>query len=87
MAYVATRGGERAIEQSERLFSRGNGRDHAKPSDRNPHGDALSCGPCHGANPRCMTRILPPLALAQTGGELYEAAAAVRGRGVRLSRV
>ncbi|OUS06612.1 phosphonate metabolism protein PhnI [Rhodobacterales bacterium 52_120_T64] len=71
MAYVATRGGERAIEQSERLFRSDMGRiDQARVAE------------LRHALPYLVDRVmgeaslydedLAALALAQTGGELYE---------------
>lgn len=77
MAYVATRGGERAIEQSERLF-----REEMGPIAKgrvNEVRDAL---------PYLIDRVmgeaslydedLAALAIAQTGGELYEAVLLLR---------
>ena len=77
MAYVATRGGERAIEQSERLFRAEMGeidRDRVKE---------IRC-----ALPYLVDRVmgeaslydedLAALALAQTGGEMYEAVLLLR---------
>ena len=77
MAYVATRGGERAIEQSERLF-------------REEMGDitAERVAEIRASMPYLIDRVmgeaslydedLAALALAQTGGELYEAALLLR---------
>ncbi|MEL6643359.1 MAG: carbon-phosphorus lyase complex subunit PhnI [Pseudomonadota bacterium] len=72
MAYVATRGGERAIEQSERLF-------RAEMGEITPDRVAE----IRSAMPYLVDRVmgeaslydedLAALALAQTGGELYEA--------------
>lgn len=72
MAYVATRGGERAIEQSERLFRAEMGK--ITPS---------RVAELRTALPYLVDRVmgeaslydedLAALALAQTGGELYEA--------------
>lgn len=72
MAYVATRGGERAIEQSQRLFRQGMG---AITPER--------VAEVRDAMPYLIDRVmgeaslydedLAALALAQTGGELYEA--------------
>lgn len=72
MAYVATRGGERAIEQSERLF-------REEMGDITPERVAE----VRAALPYLVDRVmgeaslydedLAALALAQTGGELYEA--------------
>ena len=72
MAYVATRGGERAIEQSQRLFKAGMG-------DITPERVAE----IRRALPYLVDRVmgeaslydedLAALALAQTGGEMYEA--------------
>ncbi len=77
MAYVATRGGERAIEQSERLFREGVGRI-----------DAARVAELRAALPYLVDRVmgeaslcdedLAALALAQTGGELYEAVLLLR---------
>ena len=77
MAYVATRGGERAIEQSERLFREELGKisaDRVQEIKR--------------ALPYLVDRVmgeaslydqdLASLALAQTGGELYEAVLVLR---------
>ena len=77
MAYVATRGGERAIEQSERLF-------------RSEMGaiDGARVQQMKKSLPYLVDRImgeaslydedLAALALAQTGGELYEAVLLLR---------
>ena len=77
MAYVATRGGARAIEQSERLF-------------RSEMGDidAARVAEVRRALPYLVDRVmgeaslydpdLAALALAQTGGELYEAVLLLR---------
>ncbi len=72
MAYVATRGGERAIEQSQRLF-------RAEMGEIGPERVAE----LRRAMPYLIDRVmgeaslydedLAALALAQTGGELYEA--------------
>ncbi len=72
MAYVATRGGERAIEQSQRLF-------REEMGDITPERVAE----IRAAMPYLIDRVmgeaslydedLAALALAQTGGELYEA--------------
>ncbi|MDX8350512.1 carbon-phosphorus lyase complex subunit PhnI [Cognatiyoonia sp. IB215446] len=72
MAYVATRGGERAIEQSQRLFREDMG---AITPER--------VAEVRAAMPYLIDRVmgeaslydedLAALALAQTGGELYEA--------------
>jgi alpha-D-ribose 1-methylphosphonate 5-triphosphate synthase subunit PhnI len=72
MAYVATRGGERAIEQSERLF-------RAEMGAITPERVAE----IRAAMPYLVDRVMgeaslydedfAALALAQTGGELYEA--------------
>ena len=77
MAYVATRGGERAIEQSQRLFC-------AEMGDITP--DRIA--EIRAAMPYLIDRImgeaslydedLAALALAQTGGELYEAVLLLR---------
>lgn len=77
MAYVATRGGERAIEQAERLFRAEMG---AFDQDRT---DAVK-----QSLPYLIDRVmgeaslydedLAALALAQTGGELYEAVLLLR---------
>lgn len=77
MAYVATRGGERAIEQSERLFRAALGQIGA---DR--------VAEIKQALPYLVDRVmgeaslydedLASLALAQTGGELYEAVLVLR---------
>ncbi len=77
MAYVATRGGERAIEQSERLFRAEMGEITA---DR--------VAEMRKALPYLVDRVmgeaslydedLAALALAQTGGELYEAVLLLR---------
>jgi alpha-D-ribose 1-methylphosphonate 5-triphosphate synthase subunit PhnI len=77
MAYVATRGGERAIEQSERLFRAALGQISA---DR--------VAEIKQALPYLIDRVmgeaslydedLASLALAQTGGELYEAVLVLR---------
>lgn len=77
MAYVATRGGERAIEQSERLFRAGMGE---ITSER--------VAEVRAALPYLVDRVmgeaslydedLAALALAQTGGELYEAVLLLR---------
>ena len=77
MAYVATRGGERAIEQSERLFRSEMG---AITPDR--------VAEVRAALPYLVDRVmgeaslydedLAALALAQTGGELYEAVLLLR---------
>lgn len=77
MAYVATRGGERAIEQSERLF-----REEMGGFDRE-RVDAVK-----KSLPYLIDRVmgeaslydedLAALALAQTGGELYEAVLLLR---------
>ncbi|WP_425049601.1 carbon-phosphorus lyase complex subunit PhnI [Psychromarinibacter sp. S121] len=72
MAYVATRGGERAIEQAERMYRAQTGR--ITPSRVKEIGAAL---------PALVDRVmgeaslyapdLAALALAQSGGDLYEA--------------
>ncbi|MEM0950140.1 MAG: carbon-phosphorus lyase complex subunit PhnI [Pseudomonadota bacterium] len=72
MAYVATRGGERAIEQSQRLFREAMGSITTERVDE-----------IRAALPYLVERVigeaslydedLAALALAQTGGELYEA--------------
>lgn len=77
MAYVATRGGERAIEQSQRLF-------RADMGDITPERVAE----LRAALPYLVDRVmgeaslydedLAALALAQTGGELYEAVLLLR---------
>ena len=77
MAYVATRGGERAIEQSERLF-------RAEMGKITPDRVAE----IRAAMPYLIDRVmgeaslydedLAALALAQTGGELYEAVLLLR---------
>lgn len=77
MAYVATRGGERAIEQSERLFREAMGQI-----------DAARVIEVKDALPYLVDRVmgeaslydedLAALALAQTGGELYEAVLVLR---------
>ncbi|PIE09401.1 MAG: phosphonate metabolism protein PhnI [Rhodobacterales bacterium] len=77
MAYVATRGGERAIEQSQRLF-------RAEMGDITPERVA----DIRTAMPYLIDRLmgeaslydedLAALALAQTGGELYEAVLLLR---------
>jgi len=77
MAYVATRGGERAIEQSERLF-------RAKMGEITPGRVAE----IRAAMPYLIDRVmgeaslydedLAALALAQTGGELFEAVLLLR---------
>lgn len=77
MAYVATRGGERAIEQSERLF-----REEMGPID------AERVAGIKQNMPYLIDRVmgeaslydedLAALALAQTGGELYEAVLLLR---------
>lgn len=77
MAYVATRGGERAIEQSERLFRAELGQI-----------DAARVADVKQALPYLVDRVmgeaslydedLAALALAQTGGELYEAVLVLR---------
>lgn len=77
MAYVATRGGERAIEQSERLFRAMLGRIGAE-----------RVAEIKQALPYLVDRVmgeaslydedLASLALAQTGGELYEAVLVLR---------
>ncbi|MEE2945736.1 MAG: carbon-phosphorus lyase complex subunit PhnI [Pseudomonadota bacterium] len=77
MAYVATRGGERAIEQSERLFRSAMGE---ITEDR--------VAEIKAAMPYLIDRVmgeaslydedLAALALAQTGGELFEAVLVLR---------
>ncbi len=77
MAYVATRGGEKAIEQSERLF-------RAEMGDITPERVAE----IRDSMPYLVDRVmgeaslydedLAALALAQTGGELYEAVLLLR---------
>jgi len=77
MAYVATRGGERAIEQSERLF-------RAEMGEITPDRVAE----LRDALPYLVDRVMgeaslydediAALALAQTGGELYEAVLLLR---------
>ena len=77
MAYVATRGGERAIEQSERLFRSAMGK---ITEDR--------VAEIKSAMPYLIDRVmgeaslydedLAALALAQTGGELFEAVLVLR---------
>ena len=77
MAYVATRGGERAIEQSERLFRAELGRI-----------DAARVAEIKTAMPYLIDRVmgeaslysedLAALALAQTGGEMFEAVLLLR---------
>ena len=77
MAYVATRGGERAIEQSERLF-------RAEMGEITPN----RVTEIRTAMPYLVDRVmgesslydedLAALALAQTGGELYEAVLLLR---------
>jgi alpha-D-ribose 1-methylphosphonate 5-triphosphate synthase subunit PhnI len=77
MAYVATRGGERAIEQSERLYRAELGRI-----------DAARVAELRRALPMLIDRVmgeaslyepdLAALALAQAGGDLYEAVLLLR---------
>lgn len=77
MAYVATRGGERAIEQAERLYREQLGMI-----------DAERVGTIEQALPWLVDRVmgeaslyatdLAALALAQTGGDLYEAVLLLR---------
>ena len=77
MAYVATRGGERAIEQAERLYRAGLGEI-----------DAGRVAGIKAALPWLLDRVmgeaslydedLAALALAQTGGDLYEAVLLLR---------
>ncbi|SMR81296.1 alpha-D-ribose 1-methylphosphonate 5-triphosphate synthase subunit PhnI [Aliiroseovarius halocynthiae] len=77
MAYVATRGGERAIEQSERLYRAAMGDITEQRVDE-----------VKAAMPYLIDRVmgeaslydedLAALALAQTGGELFEAVLALR---------
>lgn len=77
MAYIAARGGERAIEQSERLFRAQMGRI-----------DAERVTQIRTSLPYLIDRVmgeaslydeeLAALALAQTGGELYEAVLVLR---------
>ena len=77
MAYVATRGGERAIEQSERLFREELGAI-----------DSATVARIRAAMPYLVDRVmgeaslhdadLAALALAQTGGELFEAVLLLR---------
>lgn len=77
MAYVATRGGERAIEQSERLF-------RAEMGTITPE----RISEIKAAMPYLVDRVMgeaslydediAALALAQTGGELYEAVLVLR---------
>ncbi|WP_299865756.1 carbon-phosphorus lyase complex subunit PhnI [uncultured Roseobacter sp.] len=77
MAYVATRGGEKAIEQSERLF-----REAMGPIDQ------TRVAQIKQSLPYLIDRVmgeaslydedLAALALAQTGGELYEAVLLLR---------
>jgi len=77
MAYVATRGGERAIEQSERLF-------RAEMGEI----DAARVDEIRRAMPYLIDRVmgeaslydeeLAALALAQTGGEMFEAVLLLR---------
>jgi alpha-D-ribose 1-methylphosphonate 5-triphosphate synthase subunit PhnI len=77
MAYVATRGGERAIEQSERLYRAGLGQI-----------DAARVTEIRRALPMLIDRVmgeaslyepdLAALALAQAGGDLYEAVLLLR---------
>ncbi|SMX27650.1 Alpha-D-ribose 1-methylphosphonate 5-triphosphate synthase subunit PhnI [Pelagimonas phthalicica] len=77
MAYVATRGGERAIEQSERLFREEIG-----------SFDAQRVNDIRQSLPYLVDRVmgeaslydedLAALALAQTGGEIYEAVLLLR---------
>ncbi|MDP5361418.1 MAG: carbon-phosphorus lyase complex subunit PhnI [Paracoccaceae bacterium] len=77
MAYVATRGGERAIAQSERLFREAMGQI-----------DMTRVAELKAALPYLVDRVmgeaslydedLAALALAQTGGELYEAVLVLR---------
>ena len=77
MAYVATRGGEKAIEQSERLF-----REELGPID------PARVATIRASMPYLVDRVmgeaslydadLAALALAQTGGELFEAVLLLR---------
>lgn len=77
MAYVATRGGEAAIQQAERLF-------HAETGDLTPE----RVSEIERALPWLIDRLMgeaslyardvAALALAQTGGELYEAVLLLR---------
>ncbi|MGR3513560.1 MAG: carbon-phosphorus lyase complex subunit PhnI [Paracoccaceae bacterium] len=77
MAYVATRGGERAIEQSQRLF-------RAEMGEITPE----RVSEVRRAMPYLIDRVmgeaslyeedLAALALAQAGGELYEAVLLLR---------
>ena len=77
MAYVATRGGERAIEQSERLFREEMGRFDSERIEE-----------IKKSLPYLIDRVMgeaslydedfAALALAQTGGELYEAVLLLR---------
>lgn len=77
MAYVATRGGERAIEQSERLFRQTLGDIDKKRID-----DIRRCLPYLidrvMGEASLYDQDLAALALAQTGGDLFEAVLLLR---------
>lgn len=77
MAYVATRGGERAIEQSERLFREAMGSfDTARVTEIKVSMPYLIDRVMGEAS--LYDEDLAALALAQTGGELYEAVLLLR---------
>ncbi len=77
MAYVATRGGERAIEQSERLFREEMGAIDAARVDEVKKGLPYLIDRIMG-EASLYDEDLAALALAQTGGELYEAVLLLR---------
>ncbi len=77
MAYVATRGGERAIEQAERLFRQEIGGFDQSRVDAIKHGLPYLVDRVMG-EASLYDADLAALALAQTGGELFEAVLLLR---------
>lgn len=72
MAYVATRGGERAIEQSERLFREAMGGFNISRVDKVKHSLPYLIDRLMG-EASLYDEDLAALALVQAGGDLYEA--------------
>ncbi|GAA6180459.1 carbon-phosphorus lyase complex subunit PhnI [Shimia sp. NS0008-38b] len=77
MAYVATRGGEHAIEQSERLFREAIGAFDQSRVDTIKHSMPYLIDRVMG-EASLYDEDLAALALAQTGGELFEAVLLLR---------
>ena len=88
MAYVATRGGERAIEQAERLYRQEMGQITAETVTGLRHALPLLVDRVMG-EASLYDPDLAALALAQSGGDLYEAVLLLRAvwASCRWSRV